>query len=122
MKFERQNPYAKLGGQARRGVRNKFDTHVFACVLAHVQHSLGTPPPEEYAKSNLWKALDITLRQNPRDYVSRITSMLAKQVSFENVTDLAETDRLIDAIREELAAREERLLEAPQMKVIEHVN
>jgi hypothetical protein len=122
MKFKPDNEYAKLGGHARRGTRNKLDTFCYGCALAHAQHKrkLGDPPAE-YADTNLWAALDTTFKQNPRDYTGKIISMLAKQVSFENVTDLAETDRLIEAIREELAAREERALEAPQMKVIDHV-
>jgi len=120
-KFGHGNHYAKLGGHARRGARNKLDIFAYACVLAHAQHKrkLGAPPAE-YADTNLWTALDALFKQNQCDYVGKIVAMLARQVSFENVTDLTETDRLIEAIREELAFREQQALEAPQIKVIEH--
>jgi hypothetical protein len=120
MKFEPANPYAKLGGQARRGTRNKFDTFVYACVLAHLQHKVGEPPPAEYARTHLWTSLEITRKERPHEYWRNANSMLIRQVSFENETDLAKTDQLIEAIRAELAAREVRALEAPKIKVIEH--
>jgi len=127
MKFESGNHYAKVGGRPR-GARNKLDAFAYACALAHVQHKRGDPPPEEYAQTNLWKALEITLRERPRDYVAKIISMLPKQVSVETttVTDLAddELDNLIAMLRERaLAAREERrALDGAALKVIEHAH
>ena len=120
MRFERGNEYGKLGGRPK-GVRNKLDAYAYACGLAHVQYKRGEPVPSEYEKTSLWVALEITLRTNPREYVKGIISMLPKQVAFENVTDLAAADRVIEAIQEELAAREARALPAPQMKAIDRV-
>jgi hypothetical protein len=93
-----------------------------------VQHKRGDPPPEEYAQTNLWKALEIALRERPRDYVAKIISMLPKQMSVETttVTELAddELDNLIAMLRERaLAARDERrALDGPDVKVIEHAH
>src|SRR6516165_824591 len=105
-----------------RGSRNALDAYAYACALAHVQHKLRDPAPAEFADSNLWKALDVTLRQSPKDYARQIISMLPKQVSFENVTarELADEElgRLIEAFRQrELELREERALGA-EMKLI----
>lgn len=123
MRFQNGNSYGKLGGRPR-GSRNALDAYAYAVALAHVQHNLRDPPPAEYADTNLWKALDITLRQNPRDYARQIISMLPKQVSFENVTarELADEElgRLIEAFRlREIELREERALDAVvEMKLI----
>jgi hypothetical protein len=107
-----------------RGARNKLDAYAYGCVLAHVQHSLGDPPPEEYAQTNLWKALTLTLRESPRDYVARVISMLPKGLHFETtkLTELddEELDRMILMLRER--AREERAIEvsSPAPKMIAH--
>jgi hypothetical protein len=92
-KFERNNPYGKLGGRPK-GSRNKLDAFAYAVVVAHAQFQNGAPPPEEYASTNLWKALNVTLRESPRDYWRQINAMLPKQVSVEhsNVTELSDED------------------------------
>ncbi len=110
MKFERGNSYST--GRPR-GSHNKLDVFAYACALAHVQHKIGGPPPEEYSHTNLGRALEIALRESPRDYVTKIISMLPKQVSVETtmVTELAddELENLIAMLRERvLSAREER--------------
>jgi len=122
LKFERGNQIGKLGRP--KGVRNKLDAHAYACVLAHVQHKRGDAPPEEYLSTNLWIALEVTLKQRPSDYVKQIIAMLPKQVSFEHstVTELAddELDALIEQLRQRaLEAREQQAL-PPPMKAINY--
>jgi len=78
MKFERGNTIGRTGRP--KGVRNKLDSHAYACVLAHVQYKRGDTPPEEYVGTSLWAALEITLKQRPSDYVKQVISMLPKQV------------------------------------------
>jgi hypothetical protein len=124
MKFQNGNEYAKRGGRPR-GSRNQLDAYAYACVLAHVQHKLSDPAPEEYAHSNLWKALTLTLRESPRDYVARVISMLPKELHFETtkLTELddQELDRMIEMLRER--AREERAIvevSPPAPKMIAH--
>jgi hypothetical protein len=93
-KFERNNPYGKLGGR-QKGSRNKLDAFAYAVVVAHAQlQQNGAPPPEEYANTNLWKALNVTLRESPRDYWRQVNAMLPKQVSVEHstVTELSDED------------------------------
>jgi hypothetical protein len=121
-RFESGNTFGK--GRPR-GSRNKLDAFAYACVLAHVQHNLCDPPPEEYAHSNLWKALTLTLKESPRDYVARVISMLPKEWHFENtkVTELddEELDRMILMLRER--AREERaMIEVTEPKMISHAH
>ena len=123
MKFQAGNAIGRTGGRPK-GVRNKLDAHAYACVLAHVQHKRGDAPPEEYLGTNLWTALEITLKQRPSDYVKQVVAMLPKQVSFEHsaVTELAddELDTLIEQLRQRaLEAREQQALPSP-MKVINH--
>ena len=123
MKFERGNTIG-TGGRPK-GVRNKLDSHAYACVLAHVQHKRGDAPPEEYLGTNLWMALEITLKQRPSDYVKQVVAMLPKQVSFEHstVTELAddELDNLIAQLRQRvLEVREEQALPPPQLKVLDY--
>jgi hypothetical protein len=123
--FEKGNTIGRMGRP--KGVRNALDAYAYAVVLAHVQHNLKEPAPEEYGQTNLWRALEVTLRQNPGEYVRRITSMLPKEVSFEHNSarelDDAELDNLIQAMRQRvIEAREERALEqATQIKLVEHV-
>lgn len=105
MKFERNNEYAARGGHARRGARNKLDSYAYAVALAHVQHKRGDPTPAEYEKTNLWIALETTLKTNPRDYTRAIISMLPKQVDIDNtITRVTEIDQVIETIQAKLAA------------------
>src|SRR5262245_40861751 len=102
--FQSGNTIGRMGRP--KGVRNALDAYAYAVVLAHVQHNLKEPAPEEYGQTNLWKALDVTLRQNPAEYVRRVGAMLPKQVSFEH-TSVAELpddwlERLIEDRRAEL--------------------
>jgi hypothetical protein len=122
MEFETGNT---LGRGRPRGSRNKLDAFAYACALAHVQHKRADPPPEEYSHTNLWRALEVALRESPRDYVTKIISMLPKQLSVETtqLTELQddELDRMIDMLRKRaLAAHEERAIEETRFKVIEH--
>src|SRR5437764_15010573 len=100
MKFERGNSYST--GRPR-GSHNKLDVFAYACALAHVQHKIGDPLPEECSHTNLWWALEIALRESPRDYVTTILSMLPKHVSVETTmsTELAndEIKTLIAIVR-----------------------
>jgi len=65
-------------------------------------------------------ALSITLKQDPRDYMRAIISMLPKQVDFDHtVTRVTEIDRVIAAIEEKIALAEQQ--EAPLMIEHEHV-
>ena len=41
-KFERNNPYGKLGGRPK-GSRNKLDAFAYAVVVAHAQFQNGAP-------------------------------------------------------------------------------
>ena len=91
-----------------KGARNKLDAYAYACALAHAQHKLGDPAPPEYAHTSLWAALDCTLKESPEGYVTRIISMLPKQVSFESSLHSMEDDE-IDNL---LIQLKERALEA----------
>jgi hypothetical protein len=93
-----------------KGARNKLDAYAYACALAHVQHRLGDPAPPEYAATSLWAALDFTLKEEPKDYVRQIISMLPKQVSFESSLHNMEDDK-IDNL---LIQLRDRALEAKQ--------
>ena len=96
-----------------KGARNKLDAYAYACALAHVQHKVGDPPPAEYAHTNLWAALDITLKESPQDYTRQIISMLPKQVSFESSLhdmDDDEIDNLLTELRQ-------RALEVKRMPI-----
>jgi len=121
-------PGNTIGRMGRpKGIRNALDAYAYAIVLAHVQHNLKEPAPEEYGQTNLWKALDVTLRQNPGEYVRRITSMLPKEVQVDHNSarelDDGELDSLIEAMRQRLLeSREERALnQAAQIKLVEYV-
>jgi hypothetical protein len=124
VRFERGN---QNGGGRPKGSRNALDAFAYATALAHVQHNSRDPAPVEYADSNLWKALEATLRRDPREYLHRVISMLPKQVAFEHTStrEMAEgdLDDLIEAMRQRLLeAREERALEqAAQIKLVSHV-
>jgi hypothetical protein len=123
MKFAKGNEYSRQGGLARRGTRNKLAADVFRDVLAH-WNELVKPdgPPGTLTKGQA--ALQMLFRESPRDYVRSVFSVLPKEFVFENVvSELCdeELDRMIEQFRERaLAAREEKALEAPKMKVIEH--
>src|SRR5262245_60385970 len=124
-KFEPGNTIGKAGRP--KGSRNRLDAHAYACVLAHVRHKRGDPPPEEYAGTNLWMALEITLKTKPYEYTRQIISMLPKQVSFEHstITELPddELDRMISMLRERvLEARQAQAIEVEPMKVIANGN
>jgi len=121
-------PGNTIGRMGRpKGIRNALDAYAYAIVLAHVQHNLKEPAPEEYGQTNLCKALDVTLRQNPGEYVRRITSMLPKEVQVDHNSarelDDGELDSLIEAMRQRLLeSREERALnQAAQIKLVEYV-
>jgi len=117
-KFEPGNTIGKAGRP--KGSRNRLDAHAYACVLAHVQHKRGDPPPEEYAGTNLWMALEITLKTKPYEYSRQVISMLPKQVDFDHtVTRVTEIDRVIAVIEEKIALAEQQ--EAPLMIEHEHV-
>src|SRR5262245_12609366 len=98
----------------------------YACALAHVQHDLKKAAPAEFGQTNLWKALEVTLRTNPGEYVRRITSMLPKEVSLQHTTarELSDEDlgNIIENIRVRLLeAKEQRSLDAAsEMKLVEH--
>src|SRR5262245_47505858 len=99
----------------RRGSRNKLDKHAYACALAHVQHKIGDPAPPEFAGTNLWGALSITLAERPNEYLRQIISMLPKQVQLEHAASNLDDDELDTMIIELRAAIEEKrplLLEA----------
>jgi hypothetical protein len=102
-----------------------LDAYAYAVVLAHVQHNLKEPAPEEYGQTNLWKALEVTLRQNPGEYVRRITSMLPKEVQVDHSSarelDDGELDNLIEAMRQRLLEAREERASATQVKLVEHV-
>ena len=99
----------KPGAPGRpKGARNKLDAYACACALAHAQHKLGDPAPKEYELTSLWAALDCTLKEDPEGYVTRIISMLPKQVSFESSLHSMEDDE-IDNLLTQL---KERALEA----------
>ena len=77
MPSPRFQPGNTIGAAGRpKGIRNALDSFAYACALAHVQHNLKEPAPEEYAQTNLWKALEVTLRTNPGEYLRRIGAML----------------------------------------------
>jgi hypothetical protein len=122
--FQPGNTLGRLGRP--KGSRNVLDAFAYACALAHVQHNLKEPAPADYAQTNLWKALDVTLRQNPSEYVRRITSMLPKEVSLQHTTARELSDEelgnVIEGVRTRLLeAREERALnQAAQIKLVEH--
>jgi hypothetical protein len=97
-------------GRPPRDARNKLDVHVYEVALAHVKHRLGDPAPAEYAATSLWAALDCTLKEDPEGYVTRIISMLPKQVSFESSLHSMEDDE-IDSLLMQLR---DRALEAKQ--------
>ena len=103
-------PGNQIGAAGRpKGVRNKLDSHAYACALAHVQHKRGAPPPEEYALTSLWIALDTTLKTQPAQYVKSILSMLPKEVQMDyTVTRLSEIDKLISAFEDQIALAEEQ--------------
>ena len=120
-------PGNTIGRNGRpKGVRNALDAFAYEVVLAHVGHNLKEPAPAEYAQTNLWKALDVTLRTNPGEYVRRITSMLPKEVSLQHTTarELSDEDlgNVIEGVRARLLeAREQRALDqAAQIKLVEH--
>jgi hypothetical protein len=124
VKFAKQNEYARQGGLALRGVRNKLDSYAYSCVLAHVQHKIGEPAPEEFAKTHLWTSLDIARKESPRDYLARIISMLPKQVSFEHSTTKELSDEDLDQFIEQLKSRALERQERPmiELKVTDAVN
>jgi len=106
-----------------KGSRNALDAFAYAVVLAHVQHNSHEPAPEEYAHSNLWKSLEVTLRRDPREYLHRVINMLPKQVAFEHtsIRELGEQelDELIVAMRQRLAEARKEQLAAP-VKLVTH--
>jgi hypothetical protein len=118
--FQPGNTWGRNGRP--KGVRNKFDSFAYECTLAHIQHNLKEPAPAEYATTNLWRALEVTLRQSPAEYVRRVGAMLPKQVSFEH-TSVAELpddwlEKLIDDRRAELKLIELKPApEIPEMSV-----
>jgi hypothetical protein len=120
MRFEKNNRTNPAGRP--KGVRNKLDSHAYACVLAHVHHKRGDPAPAEYAQTRLWIALDTTLKTSPRDYARSIISMLPKQVEIDGtVTRVTEIDRIIEVIQEQIALADEQALAlADERKLIEH--
>src|SRR5262245_8642941 len=122
--FQPGNTIGRMGRP--KGSRNALDAFAYATVLAHTQHNLKEPAPEEYAQTNLWKALDVTLRTNPGEYVRRITSMLPKEVSLQHTTarELSDEDlgNVIEGIRVRLLeAWEERALDQASQLRLEHV-
>lgn len=106
----------------RRGSRNALDAFAYACALAHVQHNLKEPAPEEYAQTNFWKALDLALRTNPGEYLRRITSMLPKEVSLQHTTARGLSDEDLGRVIENIQTRLLEVKEQQQMKLVEHVS
>jgi len=123
--FQPGNTIGRLGKP--KGTRNALDAFAYACALAHVQHNLKEPAPEEYGQTNLWKALEVTLRTSPGEYLRRIGAMLPKEVSLQHTTarELSDEDlsNVIEGIRVRLLeAKEQRALDqASQMRLVEHV-
>jgi len=119
-KFQPGNEFGKLGGAARKGARNRLDSHAYAVALAHVQHVRGAPAPEQFALTSLWIALDTTLKTQPREYLRAVISMLPKQVDLDHtVHRVTEIDLIIQKIEAELALTGQG--EVPLMIEHEHV-
>ena len=95
-----------------KGSRNALDAYSYACALAHARHKINDPPPEEFARTSLWSALEVTLKRDPPRYVQRIISILPKQVSFESSLHNLD-DEEIDNLIIELKARALEAKEAP---------
>jgi hypothetical protein len=107
------------------GAKNKLDGFAYSLVLAHVQHKPGDPAPEAYAGTNLWAALNITLKQSPRDYVTKIIAMLPKQLQIETSAIDAmteeEAEQLIESYAAELRLREQPAPLQVEYKEVNHV-
>jgi hypothetical protein len=99
-------------GGRPRGARNQLDAFAYACALARVQHNLSDPPPDEYAHTNLWKALTVTLMESPCDYVARVFSMLPKQLAVEHsqLGDLSDDE--VNALLEYVQIERAKLIDA----------
>jgi hypothetical protein len=121
LKFEPGNSYSK--GRPK-GARNKLAASVFS----DVYEFLTEPAAFQAGEPTKFRALLLTLfRESPRDLLRFIASIMPKELSIESstVTDLAddELDRMIEQLRERaLAAREERSLDASQLKMLPHAH
>jgi len=105
MKFEKGNPYAKMGGRPR-GVRNRLAGKVFEDVLEFWNE----PAREGSAVTKGKAALLSAWRERPHDFIRSVFAIMPKEFVFENVvTELAddELERMIQMLRERALARDE---------------
>jgi hypothetical protein len=123
MKFQPENEYGKQGRP--KGARNKVASFVYSVVYDFLS-SPATFAPSEPTK--LEALLLTTWRDNPRDCLRFIASILPKELSIETstVNELSdeELDRMIEILRARaLAAREEQALDdASQLKIVHHAH
>src|SRR6516164_251183 len=110
MKFEKNNPYAKLGGRPT-GIRNRLSARVRQDMLEGGEE-ISTPPTRDSTATAGRAALRTMRRERPAEFVKAYVALVPKELQVESWShDMSEDDlvRLIERFRE----AEERAIDEP---------
>jgi hypothetical protein len=112
MKFEKNNSYAKLGGQARRGVKNRLSSRVLEDMLEVWDELAGTPASKDVTAGKA--ALRLMRRDRPAEFVKAYVGLVPKELQVESWSRDMSEDELVELI-EKFREAEEQAQETPNV-------